>query len=88
MSFASDVQLAVTWRLIANILLFHGSAQGIHIEQGYGDSNEYSLTLTEDVLGLPYKYFCPSKQSVDIYADISEHDSGYLAKQKLIYDCS
>ena len=74
MQFSRNVQLAVTWRIIADIVLFHGSELGIAIEQNYGDTGRYSLALTQGTLGLPYLNFAIGAQKVEVEVPASDFD--------------
>ena len=73
MHFSRNVQLAVTWQIISEIVLFHGSELDIEIEQDNGDSGNYSLALTEDTLGSPYLRFNIGAQMVEVECAPSEH---------------
>lgn len=78
MHFARNVQLAVTWQIISEITLFHGSELDIEIEQNWGDSAKYSLALTEGTLGIPYVRFDIEAQAVVVDCPLSDHDTDLM----------
>ena len=55
--FSRNVQLAATWRIIADIVRYHGTELEMCIEQYDGDTDQYSLAVTERVLGCPFILF-------------------------------
>ncbi len=73
MHFSRNVQLAVTWQIISEIMLFHGSELEIEIEQNNGDSGRYSLALTENRLGYPYLRFNIAAQTVEVECPPTDH---------------
>lgn len=82
--FTRNVQLAVTWQIISEIMLFHGSELDIEIEQNCADSANYSLALTEGTLGVPYLRFDIGAQTVEVECPPTEHWTDLMDTQRYV----
>lgn len=78
MKFSRNVQLATTWRIMVDIVSFHGEELEICIEQNGGETDQYSLALTERVIGYSYLRFEVASQEVEVENPMSDHDSIYV----------